>query len=510
MSLTTESVTGPTVGGRAERVLGRANQVLASRTAFVVVLVAFVLMGFLFAVTIHVPASAAPDEVRHIGNILFYAERPWTAGPFVHDAAASTLRLGEVTRFPAYLYYYVMSFPARAALAVGLDQERTVMVLRGIDVLAAGAGLYALRVMFRNAGVPTAIGLLAIVATAFTGRYVWQAATISYDAPSMAAFFLFAAVAVKVARGGGLRTLAWLVVAAMLALMLKYSQAPLVLAGAFFAILFRYRVDGFSWLRHPVRRAVSGFRVRPGRSVLLVVIGGVLLALVLERFGVNLLVYRALNPDCAEIHSRAACMNFDIFRRNYNATRSHDLAVAAGTLEPFHPLAFLWTWATTYFRSLFFFWGPTLPWRPNLGVVAFGATAVLAAIGIAATQLRRVLRSAATWWLAVVPVAYTLAVLCFNAATTVNLRQEFAFSGRYLLPVLPMIVAVVLLGVAAWLRRLQGRAATAAWIVVVAVGVALFALYNPISAFFPYASSPAWYSGWAQDVLPHWLTGVRS
>lgn len=44
----------------------------------------------------------------------------------------------------------------------------------------------------------------------------------------------------------------------------------------------------------------------------------------------------------------------------------------------------------------------------------------------------------------------------------------------------------------------------------IAVGVALFALYNPISAFFPYASSPAWYSGWAQDVLPHWLTGVRS
>ncbi|PZF59529.1 hypothetical protein DEJ23_00295 [Curtobacterium sp. MCSS17_008] len=510
MSLTQESVTGHTTGARRDVVLGHVARALSSRTAFVVVLVAFLLLGFFFAITIHVPASAAPDEVRHIGNIMFYAARPWTAGPFVHDAPESTLRLGEVTRFPAYLYYYVMSFPAKAALAVGLDQERTVMVLRGIDVLAAGAGLYALRVMFRNAGVPTAIGLLAIVTTAFTGRYVWQAATISYDAPSMAAFFLFAAVAVKVARGGGLRTLAWLVVTAMLAVMLKYSQVPLLLAGAFFAILFRYRVDGFSWLRHPVRRAVTGFRERPGRSVVLVVVGAVLLALVLERFGVNLLVHRALNPDCAEIHSRAACMDFDIFRRNYNASRAHDLAAAAGTLEPFHPIAFLWTWVTTYFRSLFFFWGPTLSWRPNTGVVLFGGTVLVAAVVVTVTQLRRVLRSASLWWLVAVPVAYTLAVLCFNAATAVNLRQEFAFSGRYLLPVLPMIAAVVLLGVTSWLYRLQGRAATTAWVVVAVVGVVLFALYNPVSAFFPYASSPAWYSGWAQGVLPHWVTGVRS
>ncbi|WIE73715.1 hypothetical protein [Curtobacterium sp. MCJR17_020] len=508
MSLTREPVTGRMVDVRTEPVLWRANRVLSSPIAFVVVLVAFLLVSFLFAVTIHVPASAAPDERRHIGNILLYAARPWTDGPFLHDVKASTLWLGEVTRFPAYLYYYLMSFPAKGAQALGLDYEHTVMVLRSIDVLAAGAGLVALRAMFRNAGVPSAIGLLAIIATAFTGRYAWQAATISYDAPSMAAFFLFAAVAVKVARDGGLRTLAWLVVTAMLALMLKYSQAPLILAGAFFAILFRYRVDGFSWLRNPVRRAVAGFRSRPGRSIVLVVVGAALLALVLERFGVNLLVYRALNPDCAEIHSRAACMNFGIFRRNYNAVRAHDLAVVNGTLEPFHPLAFLWMWITTYFRSLFFFWGPSLAWRPNLGVVVFGAAASLAAVAIAVTQLRRVLRSASMCWLATVPIAYTVAVLCFNAATAVNLRQDFAFSGRYLLPVMPMIVAVILLAVSSWLRGLRGRGATIAWVATIAVGVVLFAFYNPISAFFPYADSAAWYSSWARAVLPHWLTGL--
>lgn len=510
MSMTSESVAGRAPGGQLERLVDRANRALSSRTAFVVVVVGFLLVGFLFAVTIHVPASAAPDERRHIGNILLYAARPWTAGPFLQDVAASKLWLGEVERFPAYLYYYLMSFPAKGAQALGLDYEHTVMVLRSIDVLAAGAGLLALRAMFRNAGVPTVIGLLATVVTAFTGRYAWQAATISYDAPSMAAFFLFAAVAVKVARGGGLRTLAWLVVAAMLALMLKYSQAPLLLAGAFFAVLFRYRVDGFAWLRHPVRRAVAGFRDRPGRSVVLVVVGAALLALVLERFGVNLLVYRALNPDCAEIHSRSACMDFGIFRRNYNAVRTHDLAEFNGTLEPFRPVAFLWMWVTTYFRSLFFFWGPSLPWRPNLVVVLFGAAAAAAAIAIALTQLRRVLRTASLWWLATVPVAYTVAVLCFNAATAVNLRQDFAFSGRYLLPVLPMFAAVVLLGLASWLRRLRGRSAVVAWVVVIAVGVFLFALYNPVSAFFPYADSAAWYSSWARDVLPGWLTGVDS
>ncbi|ROS46241.1 hypothetical protein [Curtobacterium sp. PhB78] len=509
MSLTHEPLAGYEVRGRGARLLDRANSLLSSRAAFGAVLVVFLLTGFFFAVTLHVPSSAAPDEIRHIGNVLFYAARPWTAGPFLHDVDASTLKLGEVTRFPAYLYYYLMSFPARAASGIGLSEEHVVMVLRCIDVLAAGAGLCALRAVFRNAGIPASIGLVATIVTAFTGRSVWMAATVSYDAPSMASFFLFAAVAVSVARGGGLRALGWLVVTAMLVLMLKYSNAPLVLAGAFFALLFRYRTDGFSWIRHPIRRAVNGFRERPARSTALVVIGAVLFALVLERFGVNLLVYRALNPDCTELHSRASCMQFDIFRRNYNATRIHDLAAADGSLEPFHPLGFLVTWATTYFRSLFFFWGPTLPWRPNLGVVLFGATAVIAAVVVAATQLRRVLRSAGTWWLAIVPLAYTVAVLCFNAATAVNLRQEYAFSGRYLLPVLPMAAAVILLGVRSWLRQLHGRVAAIAWTVVIVVGVALFVLYNPISAFFPYADSSAWYSGWARATLPRWLTGVE-
>lgn len=489
-------------------VAARLDRVLASRAAFVVVLVVFVLMGFGFAAVFHVHATAAPDERGHVGNILLYAERPLGAGPFLDRMDASQLWMGELVRSPLYLYHYLMSFPARVALGLGLGYEQVVVVLRAVDVLWTALGLVALRSLFRGAGVPASIGLLTVVATAFTGRFAWQAATVSYDGPAMAALFVFAAVAVRFVRGGGLRTLGWLVVAALAALLLKYSQAPFVLAGGFFAVLLRYRADGWTWLRQPVARTVRGARERPWATATLVVVGSVLAALAVERFGVNLLQFHAVNPSCTALHTRADCMDHAIFRRNYAATRAHELAEVAGTLPPFDPLAFLGSWVATYFKSLFFFWGASLPWQPEPAVVLAGAVAVLVAVVVAATQLRRVLANPALAWCAAVAGTYVFAVLCFNAATMVNLGQTYAFSGRYLLPAMPLAVAVVLVGVHSWLRRLPRRARVVLTVVVGVVLAALFVLYNPVSAFFPSARSAAWYSGWALEVLPHWLTGV--
>ncbi|MBT1672856.1 hypothetical protein [Curtobacterium flaccumfaciens] len=501
--------------GRSERterrsVVQAVDVALSSRASFVVVLTVFVVMGFAFAGWFHVHVAAAPDERGHVWNILLYAERPVLAGPYLQQVDPSQLWMGELVRSPLYLYHYLMSFPARGALAIGLDYEEVVFVLRAVDVLWAASGLIALRSLFQHARVPASIGLLAIVATAFTGRFTWQAASVSYDAPAMAALFVFAAVAVRFVRGGGLRTLAWMAVAALFALLMKYSQAPFVLAGGFFAILLRYRAAGWSWLRHPVQRAVGGLRARPGQSIVLLVIGGVLTALAIERFGLNLLQFHAVNPACTALHSRADCMDYAIFRRNYAASRAHDLAEVNGTLPAFAPLSFLWSWVTIYFQSLFFFWGASFPWRPNPSVVVFGASSAVVGIGIALTQARRILHDAALTWCAAVAATYTFAVLCFNAATMVNLGESYAFSGRYLLPAMPLAVVVVLVGVRTWLRRLRPRTRSVATAVVGVVLAALFVLYNPLSAFFPYAHSAAWYSDWGLDVLPRWLTGVES
>ncbi|ROP58557.1 hypothetical protein [Curtobacterium sp. PhB115] len=503
-------LTGPLGPLGGLRGLGALDRALSSRAAFVVVLVAFIVMGLGFAATFHVHATAAPDERGHVWNILLYAERPLAAGPFLDRMEPSQLWMGELVRSPLYFYHYLMSFPARAALGLGLGYDQVVVVLRAVDVLWAAAGLVALRMLFRNAGVPASIGLLAIVATAFTGRFTWQAATVSYDAPAMTALFVFAAVAVRFVRGGGLRTLAWLVVAALFALLMKYSQAPFVLAGGFFAILLRYRSDGWVWLRHPLRRAVRGVRERPWGTLLLVVLGGGLLALALERFGVNLLQFHALNPACTALHSRAECMDYAIFRRNYAATRAHDLAEVNGTLPAFAPLSFLGSWASTYFQSLFFFWGASLPWRPNAAVLVIGASSVVVAVVITLSQLRRLVVDPALVWCAAVAGSYVFAVLCFNAATMVNLGESYAFSGRYLLPAMPLAAAVVLLGIRSWLHRLGPRARVVATVSVGVVLLVLFLLYDPVSAFFPYARSAAWYSDWALHGLPGWLTGAAS
>src|SRR5690606_5573508 len=46
--------------------------------------------------------AVAPDEVRHFGNIRYYADRPIFASPFIDqsEVVEDDLWLGEVTRFP--------------------------------------------------------------------------------------------------------------------------------------------------------------------------------------------------------------------------------------------------------------------------------------------------------------------------------------------------------------------------------------------------------------------------
>ncbi|WP_136519556.1 hypothetical protein [Cellulomonas telluris] len=500
-------------------VLGAAAlwRVGGSRALNVATLVLFALMGTFFAVVIFVPpfqgvvdgvpfvakTSRVPDEFRHIGNILLYAERPVAAGPFLSDVTPETLWLGEVERFPSYLYYWLMSFPARGLLAAGIGYEAVVVVLRLLTVVTGIGCLLVLRALLRGAGVGAATTGWSVLALALTGRFVWQSAGVSYDTPSMLLFLLVLLAMVHLLRQV---TVVWslvLVAAASAASITKYTFFPFVAAGVVVLVV----VLALQGRRHPDpglrARLVAELRERRVLVVLLGVLALVCVALLVERIGLNLLVHGSANPSCDVIHTAEECTVFDIYRRNREVRETYLAEVAGGVREPqrLDLPRYALTWAGIYYESTFFYRGRDTDWELPGAVALLGRATILAGALVGVAWIRRLLRTPAAVVVGGVCMLYVAGVFVFNLRTWLSLDQYYAHSGRYLLPVLGVAVAAALTAALwTWQRCPRAWRGVAA-VLTAAVLLAVALTHNPVTAFLPYVDHPAWFTDGAADVL---------
>ncbi|WP_253206222.1 phospholipid carrier-dependent glycosyltransferase [Curtobacterium aetherium] len=497
----------------------RIGRLLANPWTYRAALVVFVLMGVFFAGILHYPivdgeghvpygGTIAPDEHRHLANILYYAGLPLTNGPVLHHIDPGDLAMGEMLRFPSYFYYYVMSFPVKPMVNAELPYSWIVIALRLANVVFGLLGLVVLRRLLRTMGFSTAVTVLSVIVLVLTGRYVWQSAAVSYDAPSMTLFLcclLYCARFIREPRWG---TLGAMVVTAGWTVLVKYTFLPFVGVAVVVAVGFAVQRDGWGVLAHPLRVAGEAIRTRTVRTVAWFLGFAVVAALLVERLGVNLLVYRQFNPDCSKLHTHMQCLTFAIYARNYDATRTHELAAANGTSLPAPDLLeFTGRWVTTYFQSVFFYRDRTTVWSVNPLVAALGSLVVIAAVLLVVLSFRRFFGSRTAAWGTIVTVVYIGATFVFNLRTLLQLDDEYAFSGRYVLPVVPILYALLIAAaVAAWRRLPDWVRAGAVVPALVAVAVLLLVFSAP-TAFFEYARTPNWYTDTALDHLPRWLTG---
>ncbi|MFE2008975.1 hypothetical protein ACFW6U_27295, partial [Pseudomonas guariconensis] len=77
-----------------------------------------------------------PDGNRHIGAIYYFAEQPILNGPFFDNMEPRDLWMGDLERFPSYLYYYLVSFPVRAAMGLNVSDAMIVLLIRLLGLAA--------------------------------------------------------------------------------------------------------------------------------------------------------------------------------------------------------------------------------------------------------------------------------------------------------------------------------------------------------------------------------------
>ena len=499
----------------------RIANMLRSRAFFVAILVAFIAQGVFFAITVNPSlqdgpsyldrtVGVVPDGNRHMAAIYHYAHQPLSQGPFITEMTDEELYMGDLVRFPSYLYYYSMSFPVRLALAVGASDWAIILLVRFIGLAFGVAALLVFRRIIRLIGAGDVVANLASLGLAMTGTFAFLAPAENYDILSFLLWLLFLQASITLFVRKEPAQLYWMLVWFCLLSITKYTYLPFM--GATGAVAFVLYWWAIGWRQMP-RLVLSSFRtsIQKTRRWKLLLAGLLLVvsvALFTERIGVNLVQYQSVSPNCARTHSVESCMNFDVFNRNHNRLQ----AVEQGAVETRDYEFFYYTslWLERYYHSTYYNMGHIWVYDVSrLLAFALGVVAVLVAIciGILVRERKRLLEGKAEWFLLGTAVLFIVAQYIFNAQTYIQYSGEmYGHQGRYLLPAVAILYLVMLLIV-----RRAHRAVSLErrpYFVAILLGAGLIALLSnaALPNFFIHADSYEWFSEAGKHLIPErWL-----
>lgn len=435
--------------------VSRCQRWLASRTAFRVILGLLVLQATWIALLGRFPMAF--DEDFHLGIIKLYAAHglPFWSGQPAHADA-----YGAIARDPSYLFHYLMSFPYRVLAAFTDDLKLQVLGLRAINIGLFALGLVLWRRLLLTVGASRAVAHGCLLLFILIPAVPLLAAQINYDnllLPLVAGLLLLAVRFTRELKPTDpldLRLVVSMACLAMLGGIVKYAFLPILLGVVGYLLFKLWRTFGWRW-RQLGTAIRGGWRLQsPGWKIGLVAAFVICFGLFFERYGVNMLRYHTPVPDCGQVLSVQQCSEYGPWIRDYNLEN-------ANTTDVGGPLGYLDDWLYGMWLRLFFAVdGPTTFFQtkgpltlPGLSAIAFGTSTILVIAVQARNVYRRYDRSVLQLFGAVT-ICYIGVLYLDGFQRYSQTGQPVAINGRYLLPVLLMILVV---GSLAWVELLRKR-----------------------------------------------------
>lgn len=423
---------------------------VASKRFFAVIIGLFLVEACWIALTGRYPMAF--DENFHLGIIRLYAHHLspiWSGQPANADA------FGAVARDPSYLYQYLMSFPYRLITVFTQDQTIIVLLLRAISIALFASSLPIFRRLLLKVGGSRAAVHTCLLLFVLLPVVPLLAAQINYDnllIPVVGLILLEVthfSERLKSKRPIDLIRLLTIIIACLLASLIKYAFLPIFLAIVIFtAVRLRQVYGGFG----PVFRQLrAGGRLLNRRVGLILIIGLIVAGgLFGERYGINVVRYHSPVPDCGKVLSVQQCSAYGPWARDYNLalTKSY-------TTTTKNPITFSADWLYgMWLRTFFAVDGPGTGFQtrgplpvPALSAIVFAVAAVLAIVFYGRRLLRQY-NAPVLWLFMIVTICYIGALWLDEYRSFLHTGQAVAINGRYLLPVMPLILLVGALSMA--------------------------------------------------------------
>lgn len=429
-----------------------------SGTFFWLIVVLLVLQAIWFALTLRYPMAF--DENFHFGIIKLYAQQ-WS--PYFAHEPSNSSAYGDLVRNSSFLYHYLMSFPYRFIELFTHNQPTQVIFLRFINIGLFAGGLIFFRQVLRRLHISDAITNVSLFMLVLIPVVPFLAATINYDNLMFLVIPLITWLTlrcVEILRSDhklSAAHLTFLLTSCFLASLIKYAFLPIFVALVLYLILmiWRYRPLGTIFKNTCRDFLARSFWIKLGLVICLVISG----SMFIERYGVNIVQYHSLQPDCSALRNVDECMQYGPWARNYEVKMG--VAGYGGPHAPYdpNPALFVPAWIDGMMERLYFAINYDYSNYPGLPIILFSAY-VVGGFGLILgfVYARRLLRHQHQLvLLLLVTIVYTVSVFYVNLNGYRHLHAMQAINGRYLVLIFPFAFAFMVLAYNQWFQAIAKR-----------------------------------------------------
>jgi hypothetical protein len=434
---------------------------LGSRTFFYSIVGVFALEAIWIALTGRYPGAF--DENFHFGLIQLYA-RHWL--PFLDAQPPNAEIYGAVARDPSYLYHYLMSFPYRFIALFTHSQLVQIIILRLINVAFAVSSLFIYAKILRRSRLPSHTQNIIFVLFTAIPVLPLLSGQINYDNMLLVlvAFIVLSVLRWNEALLAGVlsgRLLLQILLLALVACLVKYAFLPILLAAALFMgwQLIVHRQVVLSARHHLISRFFTA--LHSGKVVvllgLLLLVGG----LFFQRFGINVIRYHTPVPDCAQVISLKECSAYAPWQRDYVFAQNN----TAWKRE--HIVIYANMWVHQMVRELYFtVYGAFFPGtsvvdyktaEPLPFMIILGWTLLISGLVAIVLCLPKLWRNPEFRLFGLITIIYVGILFVQNYKMYVETAVPVAIHGRYLLPIVPLLLVLNFQAYATILRWLSDR-----------------------------------------------------
>lgn len=416
-------------------------KIINSKKFFYVIIGFFIIQAAWFALTAQFPMAF--DENYHFGLIQFFSHQ-WL--PFVNKAPTSAAIFGEITRFDSYLYHYLMSFPYRLIALFVHNLVAQIIIFRFINIGLFVTGLFLFRHLFNRLNIAKWLINFSLLMLVLIPIVPFLATTISYDNLTFILVPLIAILALNCReeivnhKRIPVTSLIFLLCVGALGSLVKYPFLPIFAATVIYLLVIFFRTSSKKVLFKTI--ASSFLSTKRWLQIILIISIVISGGLFIERYGVNLIQYHSLEPDCSQIQSVSYCSQFGPWARNQR--------IATEVLvnnTPYDPPIIIFTPYWFGYMAYRLYFAINYDYRSGLPLpIPITVASIICGVGlILCIAFRRYIFKIDRRLLLFVTiiVLYAGAVFYLNFTEFLHYRTMLAINGRYLVLIFPFVFILI-------------------------------------------------------------------
>jgi hypothetical protein len=432
------------------------------------------------------------DENYHYGIIQQYAKQ-WS--PFFSSPPSGTEAFGDITRYPSYLFHYLLSFPYRL-LSLFTDSDTTkIVLLRLLNVGMLASSLVLFKKLFKEMRLSSALANLSMLVFILIPVVPFLGAQINYDnavIPLTALTLIAATYIIRFLKEGSLsiRWFAVLTITGMFTMLIKYAYAPIFVAVFVYILVLYVRF----YVKHKAR-FIASFKndyasLSRVKRVCIALGFAVGFALCVERYGVNIVTYKNPVPRCEQVLSEASCMSYGPWRRDYNLKKQQVSETPTWRIVDYNAV-----WVQTMLKEFYFAINHNYANGPPLQVLfVFARGALVLGLVVSLIFIKQILGNRFLRLIIAVSIFYVITLWLDNYRSFYAVHWPVAIHGRYVLPLVPAMVIVMGYAINLALQKISGT--PQAWRnaqLIAATALIAGVSFGGGTLTFIARSSPGWY-----------------